>query len=331
MRRSGITLVEVLAAIGIMGIGMLAILVLFPLGALTMARALKDDRCGTIAPNAHALAVAMRLGNDPNDLSGFPNANDLGVYDNIGPRTANPPTGCLAANPNGPGYPVFVDPFYVHNAVGVTTNNTNPTTFLVNPTIPRVSPIYIRNCPVTGPPDAVRSDVLERFFAFRDDLTFLPTGYPKNERQGLYTWAYLLRRLISENENSLNMTVVVYSGRPIEAPTGEETYAVDQTVVPKAGDTSITINWVAGQTRPTLRRGNWLLDTTYSTMVVGGVSYGYVNAQFYRVMDVSDPGVGNQLNVEVQPPLQLRPNERTTQVTWLSSAVEVFERGNVRP
>ena len=46
-RRSGITLVEVLVAILIMGVGMIALLTLFPLGALNIAQALKDDRAAT--------------------------------------------------------------------------------------------------------------------------------------------------------------------------------------------------------------------------------------------------------------------------------------------
>jgi len=43
-RRRAITLIEVLAAIFVMGVGMLAILTLFPLGALQMSKAIRDDR-----------------------------------------------------------------------------------------------------------------------------------------------------------------------------------------------------------------------------------------------------------------------------------------------
>jgi prepilin-type N-terminal cleavage/methylation domain-containing protein len=55
-RRRGITLVEVLVAIFIMGIGLLALLTLFPLGALNMARAVQDDRAGAIAADAATLS-----------------------------------------------------------------------------------------------------------------------------------------------------------------------------------------------------------------------------------------------------------------------------------
>ncbi len=59
--RRGATLVEVLVAIFVMALGMLSILTLFPLGALQMAQAIKDDRCAHAALNADALANAWNL------------------------------------------------------------------------------------------------------------------------------------------------------------------------------------------------------------------------------------------------------------------------------
>jgi hypothetical protein len=53
---SGITLVEVLVAIFAQGVGLLALLTLFPLGALEMAQAVKDDRTAAVAANAEALS-----------------------------------------------------------------------------------------------------------------------------------------------------------------------------------------------------------------------------------------------------------------------------------
>ena len=55
---SGVTLVEVLTAIFVMGIGLLALLTLFPLGALSMAQAIKDSRAGAIAAEATAFSQA---------------------------------------------------------------------------------------------------------------------------------------------------------------------------------------------------------------------------------------------------------------------------------
>src|SRR5262245_8538599 len=57
-RESGITLIEVLTAIFIMGVGLLAVLTLFPLGALDMAQAIKDDRAQQIAVQAAEFSAA---------------------------------------------------------------------------------------------------------------------------------------------------------------------------------------------------------------------------------------------------------------------------------
>lgn len=56
VRRNATTLTEVLIAIFIMGIGLMAILALFPLGAVQMAQALKDQRAAEAAGNAAAMA-----------------------------------------------------------------------------------------------------------------------------------------------------------------------------------------------------------------------------------------------------------------------------------
>src|SRR5262245_12543666 len=75
-RRNATTLVEVLVAIFIMGVGLLAILALFPLGALQMAQALKDDRAAQAAGNATALArVIWKQACDADaDMFGAPNS-----------------------------------------------------------------------------------------------------------------------------------------------------------------------------------------------------------------------------------------------------------------
>jgi Tfp pilus assembly protein PilV len=54
----GVTLLEVLVAIFVNGVGLLALLTLFPLGALEMAAAIKDDRAGVIAAEAARFSQA---------------------------------------------------------------------------------------------------------------------------------------------------------------------------------------------------------------------------------------------------------------------------------
>ena len=56
--RRGVTLLEVLVAIYIVGIGLLALLALFPLGMLRMAQAVQDDRVAVLATESVALSKA---------------------------------------------------------------------------------------------------------------------------------------------------------------------------------------------------------------------------------------------------------------------------------
>ena len=101
--RRGVTLIEVLTAIFIMGVGLLAILTLFPLGALSMARAVRDDRAATAGSNAGSFANAMDLRNDPFVVNAL---------------LAPPPAGFAAPDPDSPSYPVLVDPLYVQLKAG---------------------------------------------------------------------------------------------------------------------------------------------------------------------------------------------------------------------
>src|SRR4051812_30334878 len=100
--RPGVTLIEVLAAIFIMGIGMLALFTLFPLGALSMARAVRDDRAAVVAANASALATTFDLRNDAL----------VSPWLGIAPPTTPPTPPWANPDPTGTGYPVYVDPYY---------------------------------------------------------------------------------------------------------------------------------------------------------------------------------------------------------------------------
>src|SRR5205809_6653780 len=73
IRRPAVTLVETLVAIFVMGLGMLALLVLFPFGALTMAQAIKDDRTAHAAGNAKATLAAWNIPKDPQVAPNFVN------------------------------------------------------------------------------------------------------------------------------------------------------------------------------------------------------------------------------------------------------------------
>src|SRR2546430_532491 len=99
--RKGATLVEVLVAIFVMGIGLMALLVLFPLGALTMAEAIQNDRASHLAANANAIA---KLKNIREDYDWTPNVNSDDAYTEKENAT-DPPM-----DPNGPSNPIYIDP-----------------------------------------------------------------------------------------------------------------------------------------------------------------------------------------------------------------------------
>src|SRR5690242_15416754 len=106
IRRSGTTLIEVLVAIFVTAIGLLGLLALFPLGAVNMAHAIQDSRTAQAASNAFSLAMGMNLRNDPL-VVGTP--GDVFIDDDHGRRPA--------ADPNGPSYPVYVDPLGLANGM----------------------------------------------------------------------------------------------------------------------------------------------------------------------------------------------------------------------
>src|SRR4051812_8663543 len=92
--RRAVTLTEVLIAIFLMGIGLMAILSLFPLGAAQMAQAIQDQRAAEAATNAGALARVMwRQACDDDAADGGP-----GFVDRRPTVTA--PNGNPIPNPN---------------------------------------------------------------------------------------------------------------------------------------------------------------------------------------------------------------------------------------
>src|SRR5438093_7745538 len=101
--RTGATLTEVLVAIFVMAIGLLALLTLFPLGALSMAQAIKDDRTAHAAKNAFAISQALSFQSDPTILDVRVPTNALGVpLTGIGVYQQFPPVAGIPNNSSTP-------------------------------------------------------------------------------------------------------------------------------------------------------------------------------------------------------------------------------------
>jgi len=289
-RRSGVTLTETLVAIFVCGLGLMALMTLFPIGALNMAQALKDDRTAHAAANAASILrsvwrVSLENGQiDP-------------VLEQALARPAGQP---------GQSCPVYLDPigFWGYPSGGQVGNPPCG--------IPRVSLQALDN----PTPPITRSTAIKRWFTLLDDINFAKTAKPIGEpvqvqRDAKYSWAYMVRRLRDNDPRALEFSVVVYSGRSVGTldsgsgllPAGEQTLSgVLQ------GPKQVTLSYAGA--RPGLKKGGWIMQAPE----------GY----FYRVVQLTDVGPG-ALEVEVQT--QWRTRNSTFVV--MDKVVEVFERSTL--
>ncbi len=226
----------------------------------------------------------------------------------------------------------------------------------VTPGVPRRSLVFSTNYPAGRPnllPQVLTTTESARWCSMLDGVTFFrgdaaagANATPDNTqgsviRDGRYTWAWLLRRPQAFSDNVIDMSVILYSGRPTTTLTGEVTLGTTNLGLPfnnpgpppptnYQGATSVTVNFAAGA-RPSLRNGGWILDVTPTT--VGSIPnpnpggapipiqavYGYP----YRVVSVTDVSA-TQLTLELQTPLR----NNVTAVTVLEYAVEIIDRGS---
>lgn len=366
-RRAGATLIEVLVAIFVMAIGLLALLTLFPLGALRMAQAIQDERTAQAAVSAHALSHL----NLPNLVDPPPGAGPALVnprFQEAWPLVAPPPGGLSITDPykdpyppgtqppawkgahaDMPSYPVFVDP------VGFQTAPAGlPQQYSL------ASSYYMSRRGVKFAPGS-RPDLIYRWFTLLDDIEFesdltagtpgaprlLGAGSPQFNRDVRYSYALMCQRPRYGDPSVVNVSVVVYNKRPLSL-TGSLSlpeYAYKTYFDP--GNQLVTVDYsAAGSVPPPIRVGDWLLDTTeYKRPPVGGNVYGSAHANFYRVVginEIADPtGQNRQLvQFEVQTPLRGFDNSKglLTDPNYgyigtcmvLEGVAEVFEKGPTR-
>ncbi len=318
MRRGGATLIEVLVAIFVMGIGLIALLVLFPLGALRMADAIQNDYCARTAATADAVITMQSIRTDP--LVRNDGVSD--VFVNPCAIEGSPAYG--SADPSGPSYPVLVDPVGWRAAGGL--NWVGGTQYS-----------GIRRRPVSF---ATTDPEVHRWFTLLDDINFDTDGLPKAivaglpptiERDLRYSWAVLCQRPRSSDPASMSCTVIVYNRRPL-LPNGlltlnEFVYSRDYDPTRDATfDTSRNVITVMyGNAPPPVRPGDWVLDSTPKAFSGGVLS---PHAFFYRVVSVVEINP-TQLELEVQTPLRGFPSGSVTSGTLVicEGIAEVFERG----
>ncbi|MCI0743546.1 MAG: prepilin-type N-terminal cleavage/methylation domain-containing protein [Gemmataceae bacterium] len=332
-KRQGVTLIEVLVAIFIMGVGLMALLTLFPLGALSMSRAIRDDRAAAAANYADKVAALKRI-RDPKLF--FPLSAD--------PFVTNPAIPNLTIDPEGPSFPVYVDPAGYRNAAGLPSD-----------------------VAVAGAPGALTrrsvnwaltTPLVLRWFSVIDDLVFdKDTGLPSKvngpiERDIGYSFAYLLHRPKVRDETIVHCDVAVYQRRPmgLSGQLTLEEFIFDSAKNPGTAsffnpiDNTITIRH--GGNFPNIRSGDWILDVSLVSMIPtkpGLQPKIMPHSFFYRVVGLDEINA-TDVKLDVQTPLRgwtyngndymidpatidptLGAYNGTT--IYLEGVVDVFERG----
>jgi hypothetical protein len=331
-RRTAITLTEVLVSLFIMAIGLMALLTLFPLGALSMAQAIKDGRSQQVAQNALGIAQAFNLRHENrfyllngNVETGSP-AELVNSYTN--PNELRSPLVDISNATNlssqgnryqGPSYPVYVDP------IGMKAFNGS----MLGGVIPRryCNAVYKTTVSGTTTVTQLNNGNITTWFTVLDDMNFSDNGTPSQlsntiQRQGLYSWAYLLKRPRARDWNVANLWVVVYKGRGLQLTNGGLTPLEEQVIPGVRARDSKTLTVTSAT--PPVRRGGWILDITQERDEISRMRYGPIHGIFYRVVAVTRTGTSYQL--ELQTPLRTGTSIDTILV--MDNVVEVIEKGD---
>lgn len=337
-RRKGLSLTEVLVAIFTCAIGLVALMSLFPVGAVNMAQAIKDDRTAQAASAADAYMRwywrnhYYEINYKENAFVGLTNPNLLRAYGNNSPANVpipRPGAITLPGTETGASYPVVVDPIgYV-----APWSPASQKYWVGNYVVPRRSLDEIVKYPE---PLALRVCSLLDGYTFDESgrpNTSSSTGQQQVEREYRYNWLWVIQQTNANNRDTANMTVVVFDRRAFKfvPPDAERIH----TPIAAAID-STSLKFPAND-RPNVIRGGWIADVTTVT-TVGTLPYNVRNFNFYRVVSITDNPNDGSVDIELQVPLKkdtvgagaittppLPATERRFLV--MAGVSEVFDRG----
>ncbi len=284
-RRPGLSLTEVLVALFIMGIGTIAILTLFPLGALNMAQALRDDRTTQAAGQADAFlrwyvqeAKTDAINSTPNRLTGVTGNYErwYGALNDPGSASVSkyliPTTGRAI-----PSYPVVIDPMgYVARGGAASFSGTGRggwvgdagfgngdwAAYRHTSALPRFT-LAMVNDTARAPTAADQRLFAQRVCTLLDGMGYdKGTGGPDTtsgaiDRDIRYNWLWVVQKADSTRAPA-TVTVVVFDRRaPMYAPAGSEEVYTPSFAQP--GQTRISFR--PGEVPP-VQKGGWLMDAT---------------------------------------------------------------------
>ncbi len=316
-RRQGITLVEVLVAILICSIGLLSLMTLFPLAAIEMAMSVKDNKCGHVKHNIAAEANLFGIRSDPKLVAAMLNpGSGLQPLDPLNPSQGDSPS-----------YPILVDPVGWYANIGdpnwrewvAGTPGTTPKRMSIRELDPLASPPADPNMNLSKPGYVTRQ--IKRWCVSLDEINFrrefedsLAKGCRPGdvvERTPRYSSAFLLQMPKVRLPSQVDLTVVIYSGRPLDEPQmGEVAY----NAAFNPGANLIGLSWGQGQTPPEIGIGTWLFD--------GGMKPS-PRGTFHRVVAVTPTGP-TSMDVEV---LNAPTHSGYGVIVVMENVIEVYYRG----
>jgi len=273
--RKGLSLVEVLTAIFITGLGIISILTLFPLGAMRMAQAFRDERSALAAYNAEQFFRSYWKKHvvEAAPLDPFILALD------------QPPPGMPPCLPHEPSYPVVVDPMGFLARAGLP----NQSWFGDPPTPTRIPR---RNLQVVGTNPTAPTAALS-LCSLRDGI-IVADDNGNLEREFRYNFLWVVQRPINANLFHASLTVVVFDRRaPMYVPPRSEQVFHNVTFNP--GQTSLLLPGVSPN-QLEIRSGDWVMDGTIYDPSSGIGRPGLRHAYFYRVTAMTET------QLEIQPP-----------------------------
>jgi prepilin-type N-terminal cleavage/methylation domain-containing protein len=351
-RRPGVTLMEVLIAIGILAVGLLALMPLFLVGSVSMARSLNQNRA---ADHAAASDAAFRFNwkktwidvangggvRTPDQAYAFSGEPMLLWLDR---PYSNPPAQTPTINASfsaQPSFVVLVDPVGSHTQTGSNANFVAGISSLTRTTM--------------VPAETALPRSLVKATTLLDDMSWDLDGEPANytgqlERGGRYNCAWLIQRPKNNIPHEVRLFVLVYAGRsPTDTPSQESAftgqvsgYAGDVDPKPNTIVVSLMVN---GQTQsmPNIRRGGWVGFSVPITPP-GGVPYSTLD--FYRVAAITDNSANAAnptITLELEQPLRsyqvptatsptntistFNGGTFTGTVIFFDNLYEVFDRG----
>jgi hypothetical protein len=334
-RRPAATLLEVLIGLGIMGVAVTSIISLFPFAALTVAKALRDDRGTTAAVYADGLIrdVHKRYVVEPGSAA---SAEPYHLaMDNPAGAGSGGVAGltALTGTETTPSYPTYVDPMGLAAGRGQLGDNNG--TVLAQ--IPRVNFGFVNTSGASSGLSLRVASLLDNL-NFDTDGTTPPANAP-DMRELRYNVAWMLQRPSNRDRYTVRQQVVVYDRRVhLFAPAGSEaTFTATQ--YPLDSSTGAPNNLITGvpytvtvngtPVAVEIRRGTWVLDAGYPQGIPSATppQPPLLQAEFYRVVSVTDTGTNYTL--EVHKPIVRSDGltgSYTANLVVLPAVADVFER-----